>query len=73
MTSSTRSTSRELTRQVDLRRERLFKSIHQQSDLLVQQIDECNSGLLMIAKKNGTRVAEERTKECKAKLLKFNS
>jgi len=63
----------ELTRQVDLRRERLFESIGLHSDLMVQQIEEWKSGLLTRAKENGTRIDEERTEECKARLSKLNS
>ena len=63
----------ELTRQVDLRRERLFESIGLHSDLMVQQIGEWKSGLLTRAKENSTRIDEERTKECKARLNKLNS
>jgi len=64
---------RELTRKVDLRREQLFKSIGKYSTLLVMQIDEWKSRLLTKAKENGTRVAEEKMKECKARLGKLNS
>jgi len=63
----------ELTRQVDLRRERLFESIGLHSDLMIQQIEEWKSGLLTKAKENGTRIDEERTEECKARLGQLNS
>ena len=46
----------ELTRQVDLRRERLFESIGLHSELMVQQIGEWKSGLLTRAKENGTKI-----------------
>jgi len=64
---------RELTRQIDLRREQLFESIGQYSDLLVMQIDEWKSGLLAKAKENSKRVAEKKFKECKARLGQLNS
>jgi len=63
---------RELTRKVDLRREQLFESIGKYSTLLVMQIDEWKSGLLAKANENGTRVAEEKLKDCKAKLSQLN-
>jgi len=64
---------RELTRQVDLRREELFETIRQYSNLLVLQIDEWKSGLLTRAKGKGTIVAEEKLKMCEAKLGQLNS
>jgi len=64
---------RELTRQVDLRREQLFESIGQYSDLLVKQIGRWKSGLLKKARENAYRIAEEKGKECKAKLGHLNS
>ena len=63
---------RELTRQVDLRREQLFESIGQYSERLVMQIDEWKSGLLTKAKKNCTRIGEQKVKECKARLGQLN-
>jgi len=64
---------RELTRQVDLRREQLFESIGQYSDLLVMQIDKWKSGLLTKAKEKGARVGEVKFEECKARLGQLNS
>jgi len=49
---------RELTLQVDLRREQLFESIGQYSDPLIKQIDEWKSGLLTKAKENCTMIGE---------------
>jgi len=63
---------RELTRQVDLRREQLFESIGQYSERLVMQIDEWKSGLLTKAKENYTRIGEQKVEECKARLGQLN-
>jgi len=63
----------ELTRQVDLRRERLFESIGLHSDLMITQIEEWKSGVLTRAKENGTRINKERAEECKARLGQLNS
>jgi len=63
----------ELTRQVDLRRERLFESIRLHSDLIVTQIEEWKSGVLTRAKENGTRINKERAEECKERLGQLNS
>jgi len=62
-----------LTRQVDLRRERLFESIGLHSDLMITQIEEWKSGVLTRAKENGTRINKERAEECKARLGLLNS
>jgi len=64
---------RDLKMRLDLRRELLFESIGNYSDLFVQQIDEWKSKLLAKAKENGTRVAEEKLIKCKAKLGQLNS
>ncbi len=64
---------RELTMQVDLRREQLFERIGNYSDELIQQIDVWKSKLLAKAKENGTKVAENKLKECKARLNHLNS
>jgi len=63
----------ELTRQVDLRREQLFESIALHSDLMVKQIEEWKSGILIRAKENGTRIDEDKSKKCKARLDHLNS
>ncbi len=64
---------RELTRQVDLRREQLFDTIRQYSNLLVLQINEWKRGLLTRAKEEGSMVAEEKLKMCKVRLGQLNS
>ena len=64
---------RELTRQVDLRRERLFESIGQHSDLLIGQIEEWKSGLVEKAKKEGSGRMAEGMKADKVKLGQLNS
>ncbi len=64
---------RELTMQVDLRREQLFERIGNYSDELIQQIDVWKSKLLAKAKENGTKVAENKLKECKTRLNQLNS
>ncbi len=56
-----------------MRREQLFESIGQYSDLLVMQIEEWKSEVLTSAKENGTRVNKERAEECKARLGRLNS
>ena len=62
----------ELIRQVDLRRERLFESIGQQSDLLIQKIDAWKRGLLTKTTENDTSIVEEKTIECKKRLDQLN-
>jgi len=59
--------------QVDLRREQLFERIGNYSDELIQQIDVWKSKLLAKAKENGTKVAENKLKECKTRLNQLNS
>jgi len=63
----------ELTRQVDLRRERLFESIGLHSELLIKQIEEWKGGVLTRAKENGTRIDEEGAQACKERLDQLNS
>jgi len=63
----------ELTRQVDLRRERLFESVGLHSELMITQIEEWKSGVLTRAIENGTRINKERAEECKGRLGQLNS
>jgi len=63
----------ELTRQVDLRRERLFESIGLHSELLIKQIEEWKGGVLTRAKENGTGIDEKEAEECKERLGQLNS
>ena len=53
-----------------MRREQLFESIGQYSDLLIMQIDEWKSGLLTKAKENC--IGEQNVNECKARLGQLN-
>jgi len=63
----------ELTRQIDLRKERLFESIALHSELMIKQIEEWKSEVLTRVKENDTRINEKRADECKERLGQLNS